>query len=103
MDQPENVTVLQQHNATLTFSTQGCESVSGKKKFINSGTVEPVDISELEITDGEQQGRKLYKMTLSYVMEPVEVQFEAFETVYSPSKDIHSQKAFILVQGYLLY
>ena len=102
-DQPKNVTVLQEHNATLTFSTQGCESVLGKKKFIESGATGDVLSSEISVTNGEQQGQKLYKITLSNVTEPVEVWFEAFETPSSRSKNIRSQTASVLVQGCVLH
>ena len=99
VDQPKNVTVLQGRNATLAFSTESCGSVLGTKKFIN-GTIDVVKPSELDVIDGDQQGKKkLYKVTLSHVTEPVEVQFEAFKTPSSPSENIKSQTAFVLVQG----
>ena len=63
--------------------------VAGSKTFINSGTIDIIDTNEIvAITEGSQQVKQVCRVTLSNVTEPVEVDSEEFESLFSPSEDV---------------
>ena len=92
--------MLEGHNVNLTMSTQDCKFVEGTKTFIDCGAVYEIPKRELDIVDGDQVGEKIITLMLSNLSEPVELVFEAYKDFSDPSGDIHSDVAFVLIQGY---